>query len=100
MALLEEIAGEQQHRDEHQSIVMCRAPAAASKARAREARLRESPDDQHEADRRQERIDPLPWALAEPRDRLLARGFRRDAGRVKPEKDDEAEHQNRHRNPP
>ena len=61
-----------------------------------EARLREPPDDQHETDDRYEGIDPLPRAFAEPRDRLRAQGFRTDADRVKPEKDHEAEHENRH----
>ena len=98
MALLEEIGGEQHHRDEHQGDGEVPRPGRRRPERGRrEARLGESPDDQHEADRRQERIDPLPGAFAEPRDRLLAAALGKDARRMKPEKDDEAEHENRHR---
>ena len=98
MALLEEIGGEQDHRDEHQGDGEVPRPGRRRIERGRrEARLGESPDDQHEADRRQERIDPLPGAFAEPRDRFLASALGKDAGRMKPEKDDEAEHEHRHR---
>ena len=97
MALLEEIAGEQQHRDEHQRDGRVTGAFRRRPEHGRvEARLGKSPDDQHEADRRQERIEPLPWALAKPRDRLGAKRLRRYADRVKPKKDDEAEHESSH----
>ena len=97
MASLEEIAREQNQRDQHQKhrdvpSAMRRRPELGGVV----TRSREAPDDQHEADRRGQRIDPFPRTLAEPRDRSVATALGDDADRVKAEKDDEAEDQNRH----
>ena len=59
-------------------------------------RPREPPDDQEEADDRKEGVNALPRSLAEPGDRSCAAAFRKDAGRMQPEKDHEAEHEDRH----
>src|ERR1700733_7303415 len=97
MASLEEKAREQNERDQHQKH---RDVTGARRERPELGsvitRSRESPDDQNEADRRNQRIDAFPGPLADPRDRPLAAALGDDAGRVKAEKDDEAEDQNRH----
>ena len=63
-----------------------RVPAGFQRIPRRSARSR-SP---------KERINPLPGALAEPRDRSFAAALGNDPGRVKAEKDHEAKNQNRH----
>ena len=94
---LKTIAREQNERDQHQKHRDVPGPGRGRPELGRViARSRESPDDQHEADRRKSRIDSLPGALADPRDRSLATALGDDARRVEAEKDDEAEDQNRH----
>jgi hypothetical protein len=97
MASLEEIACQQNQRDQHQK----HRNVAGSGRRRPElgsviARSRESPHDQNQADCRNERIDSFPRALAEASDRSFAAALGDDAGRMKAKKDDEAEDQNRH----